>query len=220
MKYVVIVGMGGFAREILWLLQEINSEQATDEPGNSGYQVLGFVSESSEEELKRDLGGFKVVGDDKWVFENLERTVLFVPAIGDPEKRRKIAEKYLQAGFRALTLVHPSVNMADDVMLGQGVILFAGAILTTNIKVGDFVTVNLNATVGHDCSIGSYSTIHPGVNVSGSVTLGEEVELGTGSALLQGVTIGDRAVVGAGAVVTKDLVGDMTYVGIPAQPIG
>ncbi len=220
MKYVIIVGTGGFAREILWLLQEINLAQSTGGRTDPSYRVLGFVSAESGEELESNLGGLPVVGDDDWVFENLERTVFFVPAVGDPGTRRKIAEKYMAAGFRGLTLVHPSVQMADDVLLGQGAIICAGAVLTTNIKVGTFTCVNLNATVGHDCTIGSFSTIHPGVNVSGGVHLGEEVELGTGSALLQGVSVGDRAVVGAGAVVTKDLVGDMTYVGIPAQPMG
>lgn len=219
MKYVIIVGTGGFAREILWLLQEINEAHDTGGRTEPIYRVIGFVGESGDGEGGGDLGGFPIVGDDNWAFENLERNVCFVPGVGDPTLRKKIAERYLEAGFRAITLVHPSVNMAADVVLGQGTILCAGAVLTTNIQVGAFTLVNLNATVGHDCSIGAYSTIHPGVNVSGDVRLGEEVELGTGSALIQGVNVGDRAVIGAGAVVTKDLEGDKTYIGIPARAI-
>ena len=217
MKYVIIVGTGGFAREILWLLQEINQAQSQGGRIDPPYRILGFISEESDQQWGTDHGGLPIMGDDAWAFENLERNVCFIPGVGTPIMRRKIAEKYLEAGFRSLTLVHPSVHMADDVTLGQGSILCAGAVLTTNIKMGAFSIVNLNATVGHDCSIGDYSTIHPGVNVSGQVTLGKEVELGTGSALIQGVTVGDGAVIGAGAVVTKDLEGAKTYVGVPAR---
>lgn len=219
MKYVIIVGTGGFARELLWLVQEINQAQDTGGRTDPSYRVLGFIASNADEQWSIDLGGLPVLGDDDWAFENLERNVCFVPGVGDPALRRKIAEKYLEAGFRPLTLVHPSVIMADDVVLGQGAMLCAGAVLTTNIQVGAFTSINLNATVGHDCVIGDYSTIHPGANVSGDVDLGDEVEVGTGSALIQGVTVGNKAVIGAGAVVTKDLEGEMTYVGIPAQPV-
>ncbi len=219
MKYVIIVGTGGFARELLWLIQDINQAQSHGGRTDPSYRVLGFIAEDNKEQWASDLGGLPIMGDDDWAFEHLERNVCFVPGVGSPGLRRKIAEKYLEAGFRSLTLVHPSVHMADDVVLGQGAVLCAGSILTTNIQVGAYVIVNLNATVGHDCTIGDYTTIHPGVNVSGQVFLGEEVELGTGAALIQGVSVGDQAVIGAGAVVTKDLEGEKTYVGVPAREI-
>lgn len=34
-----------------------------------------------------------------------------------------------------------------------------------------------------------------------------------------GVTIGDNVVIGGGAVVTKDVLTDSTYAGVPARPI-
>jgi len=219
MKYVIIVGTGGFAREVLWLLQEINRSHEVGGRLDPTYRVLGFVAEAGEEQFAKDIGGLPVLGDDAWAFEHLERNVCFVPAVGDPAMRRIIAEKYVEAEFRPVTLVHPSVNMADDVRLGRGSLLCAGAVLTTHIELGAFSIVNLNATVGHDCSFGDYCTLHPGVNVSGGVSLGNGVELGTGATLIQGVNVEDDVVVGAGAVVTKDLPGGKTYIGVPARPL-
>lgn len=219
MKYVIIVGTGGFASEVLWLVQEINRSHKMGGRVESSYRVLGFIAEEGEEQFAKDMGGLPVLGDDAWAFEQLERNVYFVPAVGDPGLRKKVAEKYMEAKFRPIALVHPSVNMADDVRLGRGSLLCAGAVLTTHIHLGDFAIVNLNATVGHNCTFGDYCTVHPGVNVSGDVTLGNEVELGTGSTLIQGVSLEDHTVVGAGAVVTKDLAGGKTYIGVPARPL-
>jgi len=214
MKYLIFLGTGGFARELLWLAREINREAESVGRNEPVYRILGFVGE--EENGPKELGGLPVLGNDAWVFEHLERNVHFVAAVGNPALRKKIAGRYLEEGFRPATLIHPSVPMAEDVQLGQGCVICAGAVLTTNIRLGAFTTVNLNATVGHDVVVGGYSTIHPGANISGAVQLGEGVEVGTGAIVLPGLEIGDAAVIGAGAVVTKALEGGKTYVGNPA----
>lgn len=218
MKYLMFIGTGGFARELLWLAREVNRSQDSVGRPEPVYRILGFVSENKDD--AQELGGLPVLGDDAWVFEHLERNVHFVVAVGDPDQRKKIAERYLEAGFRPATLIHPSVSMAEDVRLGRGCVLCAGAVLTTNIQLGDFVSVNLNATVGHDTELGAYSTVHPGVNISGGVQIGESSELGSGSVVLPGRKIGAKAVLGAGSVVTRDLEGGRTYIGVPARPAG
>lgn len=216
MKYLMFIGTGGFARELLWLAREVNRSHDAVGRNEPVYRILGFVSESKEE--PKELGGMPILGDDAWVFENLERNVHFVVAVGDPKLRQEIAKRYLDAGFRPATLIHPSVNMAEDVRLGRGCVLCAGAVLTTNIQLGEFVSVNLNATVGHDALIGAYTTVNPGVNISGGVVIGDSCELGSGAVVLPGRKIGDGVSLGAGAVVTKDLEGARTYIGVPARP--
>lgn len=217
MKYLIFLGTGGFARELLWLAREINRETELGGRQDPPFRILGFVGDESGN--PDELGGLPVLGNDAWVFENLERNVHFVPAVGDAALRRTLAEKYLAEGFRPATLIHPSVKMADDVRLGQGCILCAGAILTTNISLGDFCSVNLNATVGHDVRVGDFCTIHPGANISGNVQLASHVEIGTGAVVLPGLSVGEGAVVGAACVVTKSLEGEKTYVGNPARQL-
>lgn len=218
MKYLVFIGSGGFARELLWLAREVNASREAVGHNDPVYRILGFISEEPGE--PGGLGGLSVLGNDEWAIQHLERNVHFVVAIGDPIRRRAIATRYLAEGFPAATLVHPSVLMAEDVRLGQGCVLCAGAVLTTNIQLGDFVSVNLNATVGHDSVLGAYTTVHPGANLSGDVQVGEGCDLGSGSVILPGKRLGDQVVLGAGAVVTKDLQGGRTYIGVPARPAG
>lgn len=218
MKYVIIIGTGGFAREVLWLIREINREASQQAFRQPPFKVLGFVEEGSAG-AGAELGGFPVLGDDAWVFEELDRSVTFVVAIGSPKLRGEIAARYLEAGFRPATLIHPNVRMGEDVTLGQGCVISAGAVLTTNIQLGDFNTVNLNATIGHDSQLGACVSVHPGANISGGVQIGKEVEIGSGAVVLQGIAIGDQSVVGAGAVVTEDLEGGGVYVGVPAKAL-
>lgn len=209
MKKLVIVGTGGFAREVLWLVQEMN--KASETP----VQLLGFIGENAGERL----GGVPILGNDNWAFQQLDRDVRFVVAIGAGDIRRKTAIRYLEQGFRAYHLVHPSVQMGDDVSLGQGSILCAGAVLTTNVQIGDFTIVNINATVGHDAVLGHFVTIHPGTNISGAVRLADNVELGSGSVVLPGIEAGEGAVLGAGGVALGPLEAGKRYVGIPAMEI-
>lgn len=210
MKKLVIVGSGGFAREVLWLIEEINkSAGGNDLP----YHVLGFISTETASHVR----GLPVLGDDAWAFANLDPSIRFVLAIGDPSLRAQLALDYQQHGLHPLRLVHPSVIMSDEVQLGGGAIVCAGAVLTVNVQIGAFCIVNLNATVGHDCRLGDFVTLHPGVHLSGGTEVGDLSVLGTGAVVLPGIKIGDHATVGAGAVVTQDLAGNATYMGVPAR---
>jgi acetyltransferase-like isoleucine patch superfamily enzyme len=95
----------------------------------------------------------------------------------------------------------------------------AGSRFTTNIVAGRHFHVNTNATVSHDCRIGDYVTLSPGCHLSGDVHLDDFVYLGTGAVVIPGVRIGARTMVGAGGVVTRDLPGNVTAVGVPARAL-
>jgi sugar O-acyltransferase (sialic acid O-acetyltransferase NeuD family) len=210
MKRLVIVGGGGFAREVLWLIEEINKAAGGHVPL---YQVQGIVSKEGEGHLQ----GLPILGDDEWALAHLDKNVRFVLAIGDGALRAGLAERYQQAGFHPLRLVHPRAILSDEVQLGAGAIVCAGAVMTVNIAIGDFCIVNLNATVGHDCKLGDFVTLHPGAHLSGGVTIGDRCSIGTGAVVLPEITVVDDVVVGAGAAVTQDLVQAGTYVGVPAR---
>jgi galactoside O-acetyltransferase len=134
------------------------------------------------------------------------------------------------------------------ISLGKGVIICAGAVLTTDaytgtcgITIGDGSWVNRNSLIygGGGVTIGKDVLIAPGVviwsgghrfdNPSGPVK-GQELSfepikiddgawIGAGSIILQGVTIGAGAVIGAGSVVTKDIPSNAIAVGNPANVI-
>jgi sugar O-acyltransferase (sialic acid O-acetyltransferase NeuD family) len=207
---LVIIGAGGFAREVLDVVEAINRERPT-------WDVVGFVDDGDPDEDLLEARGHQLLGGS----DHLERLdAAFVIGIGDPATRRRLDERASSAGLLPATVVHPQATMASLVDLGPGSVVTAGVRMTTNISTGRHVHLNLNTTVGHDCVLGDYVTVNPGVNISGSCVIGDGVMLGTGAAVIQGLTIGAGATVGAGAVAVKDVPPGVTAVGIPARPIG
>jgi sugar O-acyltransferase (sialic acid O-acetyltransferase NeuD family) len=102
-------------------------------------------------------------------------------------------------------------------IIGKGSVVCAGAIITSNVKIGDFSHLNLNTTIGHDTIIGSYFTTAPGVNVSGNCVIGDSVYCGTNSAVREKVTICNNVVLGLNAGVVKDITVPGVYTGTPCK---
>jgi len=210
MTKIVVYGSGGFAREVVHLIEDINERRAT-------WEVLGYVDDNAENhgEVINDL---PVLGGYDWLKE--QESIAVVMGIGSPNAKKAIAKKL--ENLESVTfpnLIHPSVKYSRYNTIGKGNVICEGSILTTNIDIQDFVTINLNCTIGHDVITGSYTTILPNASVSGNVVFEERVDFGTNATIIQGVRIGEGTIVGAGAVVVKDLPAKCTAVGMPAKPI-
>lgn len=207
---IVIVGIGGFGREVHDVVDAINAEHRT-------WEVIGYVDENASDVNRELVGrrGFDVLGDLS-VLADL-RAVRAVIGIGSGAARRHIDGQLTQWGVESATLVHPAATLGYDVRLGPGSVICAGARLTTNISLGRHVHVNINSTVGHDSVLANYVTVNPLVAVSGWVEIGEEAMLGTHSAILQNLTVGPRSIVGAGSCVVRDVPTDTVVKGVPAR---
>lgn len=209
MERIAIVGSGGFAREILTLINDINRQ-------TKKYEFVGFVGFDKNQTMH----GYPVIGNDKEV-NNTTEPISLVIAVGEPNLKEKIKSKYTNPLISFPAMVHPSVIVGDSesVKIGEGCIICAGCILTTDITLHDFVTLNLQCTVGHDTVINNYASFMPSVNISGEVNVGKGVYMGTGAKIINQLEIGENTIVGAGAVVAKSLPANCTAVGVPAKPI-
>jgi len=208
MKKLVIIGIGGFGREVAWLIERINKIQST-------WDLIGFVDDDTAMQ-NSIVDGYPVLGYCNWLLEHKDN-IYAVCAIGSAKTRKKVIQKLDGVSFA--TIIDPSVIISDKVKIGEGCIICAGSILTVNISLGNHVIINLDCTVGHDTILHNFVTLYPSVNVSGNVILNECVEMGTGSQIIQGIEIGENSIVGAGAVVVTTLPQECTAVGIPAKSI-
>ena len=207
MQPIVVVGAGGFAREVADVIHAINAVNPT-------YTLLGYLDDNTEQ-WGVILNDFPILGGFAW--PEMHADVTFVCGIGNPNIRKKVVERYTAQGRLFATLIHPHAVTTRYIRYGAGTVITAGAVLTNNIQIGTHVHINLNTTIGHDSVIGDYCTLNPGVHISGNVTLGEGCEIGTGAAIIQGRTIGPWTTVGAGAVVVRDLPANVTAIGVPAR---
>ena len=211
MKDIAIFGVGGFGREVLALIKDINKVKPT-------WNIVGFFDDGYEKGLT--INGYPTFGTaedlNKW-----DKEIAIAISIGNPVIKKKILDKIHNPQVSYPTLIHPTAWIGDDdfIEIGKGCIICAGNLITTNIKIQDFVILNLGCTVGHDTVIKDYSAFMPSVNISGEVTIGEGVYVGTGAKIINQLEIGDYAIIGAGAVVAKTIPPRCTAVGVPAKPI-
>ncbi|MDA3898563.1 MAG: acetyltransferase [Desulfobacteraceae bacterium] len=208
---ILIFGAGGFAREVAWLIEAINKN----------YEIQGFIDDTHDQHEKI-INNIPVFGLDE-AYNRFPFSKIVV-AVGDPCGREVVVAKSKNKNFLFESIIHPKTEMSKWIEMGEGTIICAGNILTTNINIGKHVHINLNCTIGHNVNLGDFNTLAPGVHISGWVNTGKRVYIGTGAVIINGkkdkpIFIEDDVIIGAGACVTKSLLKNNTYVGVPAKVI-
>ena len=204
---VIVLGAGGHARVLIDALLLL------------GWDVLGVTVPAGRSSAS-ELLGVSVIGDDRQINRYSRQDVRLVNGIGsvgDVATRRRLFEAWQARGYQFATVVHPSVIVARDVTLDEGVQVMAGAVIQTGCRVGANAIINTASSIDHDCRIGAHCHIAPGVTLSGNVEVGERTHLGAGAVVIQGVKIGADALVAAGAVVTRDVAAGQRVQGVPAR---
>ena len=209
MHGIIILGAAGLAKEFALYVRRAG-----------GFDSLTFVNDLQDGQTTLTIGreSFPVVKD--WSFAHKHP---FVVAVGSPGIKQLLVERALHAGLDPHpTILDPAAhNLCGAKRLGVGGVVAPGCVITTNVTLGDYVTLNLNSTVGHDTTMGSFCTTNPGVHISGECVIGSHNEFGTGCIVRDRLTIGSRKTFGAQSAVVKDVPGDQpeVLVGVPAKPL-
>jgi sugar O-acyltransferase (sialic acid O-acetyltransferase NeuD family) len=215
MKDIYIIGSGGFAREVYFLINDINLSSK-----ETIYNFKGYIGrESSDSEVKIGEKKFPVFAEDIFLRSNQGKRVDLAIGIGAPQTLEKLYYRFSES-YSFPNLIHPSfIGHQEAIAMGIGNIITAGCIFSLDIKIASFNIFNLNTTVGHDAVIGSYNVVNPGVNISGGVEVGNKNLIGTNATVLQNLSIGNNSILGAGAVLSKNLESNLVAVGIPAKVV-
>jgi len=207
---LVILGAGGFAREVAWLVADMNVARPAT------WNVVGFW-EHGTERIGQHVGGIPIVGPAE--LQKYLPDLYAVAAIGDPRIKERAAHEAESFGCRFATLIHPGVQYdGETVSVGPGSIICAGNIITVDVSIGAHVIINLDCTVGHDSILEDYVTLSPGCHLSGFTTVRRSAFWGTGAVSIERCEVGASSRIGAGAVVVNNIPPGVTAVGIPARP--
>jgi len=161
-------------------------------------------------------------GFQEWIQEHPWRADIgFCVAIGNPHGRVRVRfhERLIAEGLQAITLAHPSAQIAPNASIGEGCQLMAGAIVNPEARLGRQCIINTKASVDHECVLDDGVELAPGATLCGIVHLGINAWICAGATILPRTNIGADAIVGAGAVVIRDVPAGVTVVGVPAERI-
>jgi sugar O-acyltransferase (sialic acid O-acetyltransferase NeuD family) len=139
-----------------------------------------------------------------------------IVAIGNNTTRQKASLNCKHTFGNAL---HSSAVISRFSTIGEGTVVFHGAIVQANAKLGKHVIVNTGAQIDHDCLIADFVHVAPSATLCGTVEVGEGSLIGAGATVIPGIKIGQWAAVGAGAVVTQNIPDYAVVVGVPAKII-
>lgn len=211
LKNIAVFGAGGFGMEVAMLIEQINARMEE-------WNLIGFFDDGVE--IGTIINGYSVLGGVEALNEWKGKLCLSL-ALGVPKTKKAICGKIKNRNITYPTLIHPNVisGKSGYVKLGEGCIVCAGNIITTNIEIGKHVILNLACTIGHETKIGDFSSFMPTCNISGEVQIGAATFWGTGAKIINRTKVGNNVVIGAGAVVITDIPDNVTAVGIPAKVI-
>ena len=208
MYNIIIVGAGGFAREIYYW--------ANDTFSNENYKIKGFLSYN-----QKDLEGFNIktdiIGDDdNYKIEENDR---FVIAIGDIGIKKRAVSRLKKRGAKFISLIHPTALIVDTAKIGEGVIIYPYVIVSDCAQLGDFVMMNSYSSCGHDVKIGNYCILSPYATLNGFVILEDEVFLGTHATVISYKKVGFQAKISANSVVMRNVPSKCMVFGVPGKNI-
>ena len=197
---LVIVGAGGFAREVCAWLPEVYSAEL--------YRFKGFLG-------RQDDSSAGVLADPlKYLPAASDR---FVLAIGDLDVRQTVIKTLEAKGARFLDFVHPQSHIAPTTRMGRGVVIYPFALTSHAAVLGDFVHLSLYASVGHDAATGDNCYLAPYATLNGQSRVGDNVLLGSHATVASRVSVGNNSRVAANSAVMRDTPENSIVFGVPGK---
>lgn len=195
---VAILGGGGHAKMCIDLIRAVGE-----------WHIVGILD--SIHPIGSEVMGVPVIGRDtksdlQWLrAEGVQEMVNGIGLVENHRQRAAIHARLRDAGFRLPNIIHPRAIVEPSSSMGAGNQIMAGAMVGSEVRIGDGCIINCGSIVSHDCRIGNDVHLAPGSILAGSVVVGDRSLVGMGSTVYLRVRIGQDAVVPNGTAVMRDV---------------
>lgn len=204
-RQLLIVGAGGFGREVLGYIED----------DNPLFRVKGFL-DSRVHALDSTPRSVGIVGDPlTWQPQSDE---VFMAALGDPRLRFRYTANLRDVhGVDFATVVHPRANVSRHAKLERGCIIAPNVGISVDTHIDDFSCIQEYTVIGHDARIGKWCQINSHCTIAGGAVIGDFVTIHPNCVVTSRAVIGEGAVVGPGSVVMGRIPAGITVLGNPAR---
>jgi sugar O-acyltransferase (sialic acid O-acetyltransferase NeuD family) len=203
---IIIVGAGGFGREVLqWARDTWPAHQD---------KIAGFLSDDP-----RRLDGTSCrlpILADPAAFAPREGDYLLL-AIGIPGVRRHVAEDLLARGGKFLTMIHPTAALACSAEVEQGSIICPMTIVSDSARIRRFCLVNFFASLGHDSMVDDFAVLSPYATLGGEAVVEDDCFLATHAFVGPRCVLGARSYVSANSCLLTSAPPDTLVHGVPGR---
>lgn len=210
MKNLIIVGAGGFAKEL-----------------------LGYINHDKSKDLLQDINLKGILVDYKEHYENLNEPLeylgkireyeiqendIFMIAIGENPGRNIIIDYFESQNAKFFSYIHSSCYVNSSSKIGEGLIMAPFCIINANVNLGKHALINSYSGIGHDCIIGNRLIQYPYAAINGNCTIGNNLTMGTKATIFPKVTMGNNCTITSHSYV-KSNKGDNRFIHQKTQEI-
>ena len=204
-KNLVICGAGGLGREILSLIRRDYDDV---------WNVIGFIDPNLK--LQSLVNGVPVLPES---FLDREEMAVVLGMASSERKTMLLEQIHTKHNLIMPNIISSKASVDNNVYWGIGNVVTDFCWISTNVKIGDGVLVNVASTIGHDAVIENCCSIMPQCAISGNVYIGKNTLIGAKSFILQGKHVGQNAVIAAGSCVFRNVDDYETVWGNPAHTL-
>lgn len=207
MKELVIIGAGGFGREMFAAAREAVGYGET-------FTVKGFLDGNPS--ALDDFSGYpEIIGSPETY--RIEENDVFITALGSISARRRCVAMVEERGAKFISVIHRSASIGPNVVVGDGSFVAHNVVLTADVKVGRHSCVFHGTVIGHDTVLEDFTHVYSLVSVGGGVRIAEGVSVFPGARIVPRIEIGAGSTVGIGSAVMRDVAPGITVFGVPAE---
>lgn len=207
MHNIIIIGAGGFGREVYYWSKATFS--------NAQFKLKGFISNNPKDLDNFDIDATILGDENTYTIEEKDR---FICAIGDDiDTKKRIVTHLKNKGATFINLLHPTAVVAKSAKIGEGVIICPFALVSSHVELQDFVLMNFYSSCGHDAKLGKYCVLSPYATVNGFSILEDEVFLGSHATVTARKKVGYRSKISANSVAMYDVPTHTLVYGVPGR---
>lgn len=201
MGSLLIVGTGGQGKVVL-------------DCAENYYDKIAFRTNNL---TAKKIGNYPILFEQETSFEYiLENFDEVIVAIGNNKARLDLTEKFISAGIKLATIIHPNASVSKFAAINCGTVICANTVIGPFAVLGKANVISIGGIVAHDCQFEDGVRISPNAVVGGTCTIGKNTWVCMGANIINDIRVGINSVIGAGAVVLKDIPDNVLAVGIPA----